>query len=73
MIDTYERKSGFSPLKEFCYFAKEDDYIEVTDWYNGEGFDICVDSKKAISLTWGEWDCIHAIMKALHPDEDAIE
>lgn len=70
MIDTYKRESGFSELKKFCGFAKEDDYIELTNWYNGEGIDICVNDRKKISLTWGEWDCINAIMKILNPDED---
>lgn len=41
--------------------ANENDFVEVTEWKNGEGFDVSISDKKTISLTWGEWECIQAL------------
>ena len=63
MIKTYSRTAKFSELKGYCPFAKDSDYVEVTDWYNGEGFDISVNDEKTISLTWGEWELIQKLVE----------
>lgn len=36
--------------------AKKDDFIEVTEWTNGEGWDITINDK-VIPLTRGEFGC----------------
>jgi hypothetical protein len=36
-IQVSNRKSKFMELKSYCTFAKENDYIEVTEWSNGKG------------------------------------
>lgn len=33
----YTRKAAWDKLRKYDYLAKDDDYIEVTQWYNGEG------------------------------------
>ncbi len=47
--------------------AGRDDFIEVTEWVNGEGVDVDLHSKHSgdtkFSLTYGEWDCLQMIME----------
>lgn len=51
-------------LSKYCPIAKEHDVIEVTDWSNGEGWDIYI-KDKFISLTRGELDAINYLTKCL--------
>ena len=60
-IKTYQKKAKFCELKPYDHFAKEGDYIEVTDWDNGEGFDVTI-SEKHFSLTHGEWECLQVLV-----------
>ena len=65
MIIVTERKT--IDLKEYCHFAKEDDMMEITEWSNGEGVDVVINSstyrgKIEFNLTFGEWDCLKAGM-----------
>jgi hypothetical protein len=56
-IEAITKEAFTAPLKNFCYFAGDDDFIEVTEWYNGEGFDILFSTRngdKSISLSHGE-------------------
>ena len=63
MIKTYSRPAKFAELKGYCPFAKDDDYIEITEWWNGEGFDVSISEEKTISLTWGEWELIQKMVE----------
>mgnify|MGYP003427886026 FL=1 len=38
-------KSVSDNLNKYSYVAKEDDYIVVTEWANGEGWDIDLNGK----------------------------
>ena len=67
-IDKYIRHSVFTNLDQFDYFAKEHDFIEVTEWRNGEGFDDDLNSKKIISLSYGELDAIKFCVKKLNKE-----
>ena len=50
-ISEYERKSLFAELKQWCFgYGSEHDYIEVTEWANGQGFD--VDIETSAPLGW---------------------
>jgi len=56
-IEVNTRKALFTKLKGYCHFCGDDDLIEVTEWINGEGWDINLTSKlgsQHISLTDGE-------------------
>jgi hypothetical protein len=70
-IETSNRKAVFMELFGICSFAKENsgDFIEVTEWSNGEGFDISLSSKscgtQAIQLTWGEFKALKKLVKEL--------
>ncbi len=62
------RKSVNDKLKKYDYLAKDEDYIEVTEWANGEGYDITIDSGtnyKQFSLTVGELEAIKYLTKSL--------
>lgn len=62
------RKSVNDKLKKYDYLAKDEDYIEVTEWANGEGYDITIDrgsNYKQFSLTDGELEAIKYLTKSL--------
>ena len=63
-MEKSKRKTVFEDLNKFSYLAKEHDYIEVTEWTNGEGWDINLNNKH-ISLTYGELDAINYLIKVL--------
>ena len=61
------RKSVHDDLKKYDYLSKDSGYVEVTEWVNGEGIDITIESgsTKLISLTYGELDAINHLQNAL--------
>ena len=62
------RKSVNSPLKNYDHLCNCDDFIEVTEWINGEGYDITIETKtntKLYSLTHGELEAINHLIKSL--------
>jgi hypothetical protein len=75
-IEVSERTSAFVLLSEFCMFSMGErrdkgDFLEVTEWSNGEGYDIHlndVNGDKTFHLTWGQVrafkKCIKAIEKS---------
>ncbi len=69
-IDSYQRKSVFAILKQFCVFADEQDYIEVTEWKNGEGYDVEINGKlqERFQLTHGEFQALKALIKKLNEE-----
>jgi len=66
-IDLYDRKAAFTELKQFCHLAKEHDFVEVTEWNNGEGFDINISSTvdSVMSVTYGQFKAIKTLIKKL--------
>ena len=58
------RKSVNDKLRVYDYLAKENDYIEVTEWVNGEGIDISINTTP-ISLSYGQLDAINYLQNAL--------
>lgn len=60
-METYNRKATFEELKKYCYLSKDNDFIEVTEWKNGDGFDIELNCHREIqrfSLTHGEFQLL---------------
>lgn len=51
-------------LKVFDYLAKDSDYISVTEWSNGEGWDIYVGDNH-IGLTVGQLRAINVLTSAI--------
>ena len=60
-----DRKSINTDLNNFCYLQKPHSFIEVTEWSNGDGFDITINDK-ITSFTRGELDAIKALVKKLN-------
>lgn len=61
-MEQYNRKTKMTQLKNYDHLAKEHDFIEVCEWYNGEGFDVTISDNKSISLTWGEFEALTAMV-----------
>ena len=72
MIETYNRKAKFASLNPYCHLAKEHSYIEVTEWSNGEGFDVSIGAAedKHFSLTYGEYQALQAVVSYRENDDD---
>ena len=49
-METNSRKSVSEDLNKFCHLAKKGDFVEVTEWSNGEGYDIAF-NENIISLS----------------------
>lgn len=58
------RKSVADSLTNYDHLAKAGDFIEVTEWANGDGWDIDIKGK-LIQLTYGELDAINFLTKIL--------
>lgn len=64
MPEIIQRKSINDNLRKYDHLAKENSFIEITEWGNGEGWDITIDDRM-ISLTWGQLDAIQYLTLAL--------
>ena len=64
-METNKRKAISDKLNKYCTLANENDFIEVTEWTNGEGWDITLNGKPVISLTYGELEAINFLTKAI--------
>lgn len=69
-MEINKRKAINDKLNKYCTLAKEDDFIEVTEWTNGEGWDITLKEKPVISLTYGELEAIKFLTKAIDVVEE---
>ena len=60
----YNKKSVSDDLKKYDYLSKEDDFIEVTEWFNGEGISVTINTN-TFELTFGQLDAINYLSQAL--------
>ena len=60
----YNKKSVSDDLKKYDYLSKEDDFIEVTEWSNGEGISITI-NMNTFELTFGQLDAINYLSQVL--------
>lgn len=67
LMEINDRKSIHDDLRKYDYLAKEDTFIEVTKWTNGEGWDISIDDK-ILTLTIGQLEAINYLTKTLEYD-----
>lgn len=64
-VEVSNRRAVFAELKDYCMHSGDHDYMEVTEWSNGEGYDIIIDRKRGMerfSLTHGEWELLQVLM-----------
>ena len=67
-ITRYKLDAAFADLRKFDHLAKPDDFIEVSLWHNGEGFDVHLSSssgEQSIRLSWGEYKALKKLIKEL--------
>ena len=64
MPEIVQRKSISDNLRKYDHLAKDNSFVEVTEWVNGEGWDITFDDT-VISLTLGQLDAIKYLTLAL--------
>ncbi len=65
-VENYNRKAVCCNLEEFDpLFAYSDDFIEVCEWKNGDGYDIAINDTH-ISLTRGELEAINFLTAQLN-------
>lgn len=64
MIKVDQRKAKFVELKKYCNLSKDNSYMEVTEWSNGEGVDVVIDNHETqrFSLTHGEFTALQLLM-----------
>lgn len=63
-MKTSKRKAINDYLRRFDYLAKEDDFIEVTEWSNGEGISVTI-NMNTFELTFGQLDAINYLSQVL--------
>lgn len=51
-------------LKKYSYLAKEGDYINVTEWANGDGWDVDINGQ-TVHLTDGDLRAINYLTAVL--------
>lgn len=58
-----KRTSRFVELKDYNIDGKGNDFLEVTQWSNGEGFDVHLSrDHQWLSMTWEELTALHAAL-----------
>ena len=69
-ITRYKLDAAFADLRKFDHLAKPDDFIEVSLWHNGEGFDVHLSSHgdQFFQLSWGQFKALKKLVKELDHD-----
>lgn len=67
-MEIKNRNSVSDDLNKYDYLAKKDDFIQITEWTNEEGWDITINDN-TISLTSGQLDAINYLTKVLEYDD----
>ena len=66
-VNVTKVKAGYVKLNDYCVFSNADsDYLSVTEWVNGEGYDIDINGRKEFRLTLGEFEAIRKLIKEIN-------
>lgn len=63
-----KRKAVYDKLHKYDYLAKDNDFIEITEWTNGEGITVSIfkgEINQTMELSYGELDAIDYLCKCL--------
>lgn len=60
-----QRTSIKDDLRKYDHLTNKDSIIQVTQWANGEGWDISINDEPVISLTWGQLDAINYLTNTI--------
>jgi hypothetical protein len=63
-----QRPTVYADLQDYCHMAKPHEIVEVTEWTNGEGWDIALGSR-TFQLTMGELQALQVLCNVPHPKE----
>lgn len=66
------RKSIYDDLQKYDHLKNKFSFIEITEWTNGEGWDIAI-NEKTFNLTYGELEAINYLVKALDYESDKVK
>lgn len=69
--DTYNRKSAMVDLKKFNFSGNDSDYMEVTEWKNGDGYTVSIGAgyrNVLFDITNEEIDALNYLVNAVHYD-----
>lgn len=64
-IEVSKRRAVFAELKPYCTHSGKHDYMEVTEWSNGEGYDVVISHKggvESFAITHGGWELLQVLM-----------
>jgi len=69
-IKIESRKAAFIELHQMCIMSNQisADFMEVTEWSNGEGYDVTINAsnqEQMFHLTWGQLKALKKLVKAL--------
>lgn len=68
-MEIEKRKSVYDDLNKYDYLAKDNDFIEITKWTSGEGWDITINDK-LFSITEGQLDAINYLVNVIRFEKD---
>lgn len=66
------RKSIYDDLQKYDNLKNKSSFIEITEWTNGEGWDIVI-NEKMFNLTYGELEAINYLVKVLDYESDKVK
>jgi len=66
------RKSIYDDLQKYDCLKNKSSFIEITEWTNGEGWDITID-EKMFNLTYGELEAIKYLIRVLDYESDKVK
>ena len=67
-FEEHKRNSILSEIGDWCFLSAKGDYMEITEWTNGEGVDINIYSsgkEQMFNMTWGQYDLFKKMMKQI--------
>lgn len=67
-INVGQRKSVMCDLNDFCYLSRDGDFMELTEWTSGDGFDLCI-NERHMQITWGQFKALKSLVKELKKTE----
>lgn len=71
-MKTGSRKSINDDLQKYDHLKNKSSFIEITEWTNGEGWDIAI-NEKIFNLTYGELEAINYLTKALDYESNKVK
>jgi len=71
-VEISNRKDIFSELAHYDHIIKPDDYIEVTEWSNGEGYDVEIATSlgSRFQLTHGQYAALKDLITKLETTDE---